>query len=146
MQEQPMSTPARIHLIVTCEAPPPDTLNGQPTEFGLQDKQQALHPGARQPDGSLRFSCEVAVRPQAATGAPDFGGPFVHGSAGGRFLYLGWRPPGGAWIRRFKIPLTSIGWEQIAAGQHRALSARVNTAHSGTVTLLGAGWVASDGT
>jgi len=76
---------------------------------------------------------------------PDFGGPFVHGPAGARFLYLSWRPRGGVWIRRFKIPLAPMSWEQIAAGQAGALAARVSAASSGTVALLGAGWTPSDG-
>jgi hypothetical protein len=138
------SIPTRVRLRITCEAPPPALYQDQPTEFGLQDKQQALHAGMRLPSGALRFDCEVAVKPHAATGAPDFIGPFVHGPAGARFLYLGWRPPGGAWIKRFKIPLAPIGWQQVVAGQAGALDARVNTARSGTVTLLGAGWAPSD--
>jgi len=76
---------------------------------------------------------------------PDFGGPFVHGPAGARFLYLSWRPRGGVWIRRFKIPLAPMSWEQIAAGQAGAPAARVSAARSGTLALLGAGWTPSDG-
>ncbi len=141
-----MSTPppTRIRLQIICDAPPPAAFDCQPTEFGLQDKQQALHPGVPQPDGALRFRCEAHVKPHAATGAPDFGGAFVHGPVGARFLYLGWRPPGGAWIKRFKIPLVSISWEQIASARNGALTARMNTTRSGTVALLGLGWTASD--
>jgi hypothetical protein len=138
------TTPTRIRLQLTCEDPPLSNYDGQPTEFGLQDKQQALHAGVSQPDGAIRFACEVAVKPHATTSRPDFGGPFAHGPAGARFLYLGWRPPGGAWIRRFKIPLTPISWEQIAAAQAGALAARVSATRSGTVALQGAGWTASD--
>ena len=137
------ATPTRIRLQMTCTAAPPTTYNGQPTEFGLQDKQQTLYPGTLLPDGALLFACEVAVRPHATTSAPDFGGAFVHGPAGARFLYLGWRPPGGAWIKRVKIPLAPISWEQLAAGQTGALVACVSAARSGTVALLGAGWVVS---
>jgi hypothetical protein len=137
------ATPTHIRLIA-CAVPPPATYNGQPTEFGLQDKQQILRPGTPLPDGALRFGCEVTVKPHTTTGAPDFGGPFVHGPAGARFLYLGWRQLGSTWIKRFKISLASISWEQIAAGQTGALIARVSTTHSGTVALLGAGWMPSD--
>jgi uncharacterized protein DUF5990 len=140
----PTSPPTRIRLQITCESPPPATYNGQRTEFGLQDKQQGLHAGVSQPDGALHFACEVAVKLHAKTDAPDFGGPFVHGPTSARFLYLGWRPLGGAWIRRFKIPLAPISWEQIAAGQAGALAAHVSATRSGTVALLGAGWTASD--
>src|SRR5690349_19462880 len=41
----PTATPTRIRLRIICEAPPPATHAGQPAEFGLQDKQQALAPG-----------------------------------------------------------------------------------------------------
>ena len=41
----PPAAPTHIRLQITCAAPPPATYNGQPTEFGLQDKQQILHPG-----------------------------------------------------------------------------------------------------
>src|SRR5688500_4709479 len=114
-----MSTPVptRIRLQITCEAPSPAVFNGQPTEFGLQDKQQTLYPGELQPNGALCFGCEVTVKPHTTTGAPDFSGPFVHGPAGARFLYLSWRSSAGTWIKRFKIPLGLIDWEQIAAGQ-----------------------------
>ena len=138
------SPPTRLHLLITCDAPPPAIYQGQPTEFGLQDKQQALRTGAALPGGALRFDCELEIKPHAATGAPDFGGAFVHGPASARFLYLGWRPPGGAWIKRFKIPLAPIGWEQVAAAQAGALATRIDTTRSGTVALLGAGWVPSE--
>jgi hypothetical protein len=136
-----MPTPTHVRLQITCVAPPPAAHEGQPTEFGVQDKQQLLQPGIVQPDGALVFSCEVNVKPHASSGAPDFGGPFVHGPAGTRFLYLGWRPVGGAWIKRFKIPLASINWEQLAAAQAGTLAARISAARSGTVALLGDGWV-----
>jgi len=138
-----MPTPTHIRLVITCAAAPPATHNGQATEFGLQDQQQILHPGTLLPEGVLRFACEVAVKSHA-TGIPDYGGPFVHGPVGARFLYLGWRPLGGAWIRRFKIPLAPISWEHIAAGQAGALAVRMDTTRSGTVALLGAGWVPDD--
>ena len=137
------SPPTRVRLLITCEAPPA-IHDGQPTEFGLQDKRQALHSGIPLPDGALRFSCAADVKPHATTGMPDFSGPFVHGPAGARFLYLSWRQPGGTWIRRFKIPLTPISWEQIAAEQAGALAVRISATRSGTVALLGAGWMASD--
>ncbi len=140
----PTTAPTRIQLQITCEAPPPTTYDGQSTEFGLQDNKQALYPGIQQPDGALRFDCEVTVKSHAAASAPDFGGPFVHGPAGARFLYLGWRPPDGAWIKRFKIPLAPMSWGQIEAGKAGALAAHISAVRSGTVALLGAGWVASD--
>jgi hypothetical protein len=138
-----MPTPTRARLQITCVAPPPADSEGQPTEFGVQDKQQALRSGIVQPDGALVFSCEVNVKPRAGSGAPDYSGPLVHGPAGARFLYLGWRPIGGAWIKRFKIPLAPISWEQLAAARAGVLIAQVSAARSGTVALLGEGWVVS---
>ena len=137
----PTSTPTSIRLQITFEAPPPATHDGHPAEFGLQDKQQALSPGALMPDGALRFECEVGMKPSAADGAPDWGGAYVHGPAGARFLYLSWRQVDGAWFKRFKIPLAPMSWEQVAAAQAGALAVRVSAARSGTVAPLGAGWV-----
>jgi len=50
----------RIRLLITCEAPPPAIHHGQPTEFGLQDKRQALHSGISLPHGALRFNIPLA--------------------------------------------------------------------------------------
>jgi hypothetical protein len=135
-----MPTPTRVRLQITCLAPPPDTYEGQSTEFGVQDKQQMLHNGIVQPGGALIFVCEVNVKPHAGSGAPDYSGPLVHGPAGARFLYLGWRPIGGAWIKRFKIPLAPISWQQLDAAQAGKLAVRISATRSGTVALLGEGW------
>lgn len=132
-------------LVLVCQDPPPSEQDGRPAEFGLQDTRQVLHPGDPLPDGALRFELDVAVRLHAASGAPDFAGPFVHGPARGRFLYLGWRPVGeAAWTRRYKIPLAAITWELLDAGAGGALFARVSTAErAATLTLL-EGWEARD--
>ena len=141
-----MSAPTRVRLCIVCEAPP--TANAdQPVEFGLQDNRQNLHTGIAQPDGSLRFMCEASVKASRAGDVPDFGGPFVRGPSGARFLYLSLRHPGGAWIRRLKVPLAGITWAQIVDANRLpsgALVARVSGAGSGTVPLLGDGWAASE--
>jgi Family of unknown function (DUF5990) len=139
--------PAHVRLCIICEVPPSVTYAGQPAEFGLQDTRQNLHAGVAQPDGSLRFLCEVSVKPSQAGHAPDFGGPFVHGPRGARFLYLGLRDADSAWIRRLKVPLAGITWEQVADTNllpSGALVARVSGAGSGTVPLLGDKWVVSE--
>jgi hypothetical protein len=139
--------PAHVRLCIICEVPPSVTYAGQPAEFGLQDTRQNLHAGIAQPDGSLRFVCEVSVKPSQAGDAPDFGGPLVHGPSGARFLYLSLRQPGGAWIRRLKVPLAGITWAQIADANrlpNGALVARVSGAGSGTVPLLGDGWATTE--
>ena len=141
-----MSAPTRVHLCIVCEAPPAAQL-GQPVEFGLQDIRQNLHSGNVQPDGSLHFVCEASVKPSRTADVPDFGGSFVHGSSGARFLYLSLRQPGGAWIRRLKVPLAGITWAQIEDANglpSGALVALVSGAGSGTVPLLGGGWVATE--
>jgi hypothetical protein len=51
--------------------------------------------------------------------------------------------PEGAWIRRIKVPLKSITWEQVeAAAQHAEarLAGTVEGGGSGTVKLIGSGW------
>jgi hypothetical protein len=56
--------------------------------------------------------------------------------------------PEGAWIRRIKVPLKSITWEQVKAAARHAeawLACTVDGGGSGTVKLLGSGWqVVSD--
>ena len=141
-----MSAPTRVRLCIVCEAPP-TAYADQPIEFGLQDNRQNLHSGIAQPDGSLRFVCEASVKASRAGAVPDFGGPVVHGPSGARFLYLSLRQPGGAWIRRLKVPLAGITWAQIADADRLpsgALVAHVSGAGSGTVPLLGNGWTTSE--
>jgi len=90
--------------------------NGGPEHFGVQDKAEALQRGEIGPDGGVRFDLRVEVKPEEA-GAPVFVGPFAHGPAGGRFLYLSWRNREGAYAQRFKLPLGSIVWADIHAAR-----------------------------
>lgn len=136
----------QVRLRVICHGPPPPQRNGEPAEFGLQDAGGNLHPGEAQPDGSVAFTCTVRARPDAGTGRPRFLGPFVHGPAAGRFLYLSYRRKGGGtdWIGRIKVVLSPITWEQAAAAG--VLEAAVSgTRPDGcpawaTVPLIGGGW------
>lgn len=131
-----MSSPT-IHLVLICRDAPPPEHEGRPMEFGLQDARQVLHPGAPLPGGALRFELDAAVKVRRG-GAPDLGGPFVHGPAGGRFLYLGWRAIGGAaWTRRYKIPLAGISPQLLDAG---ALHATVSAAERAATLSLLDGW------
>jgi hypothetical protein len=143
------SAERQVRVRVTCLRPPDP--GAHKAEFGLQDRDQQVHPGQVLADGSIRFECWLLVRPQAKTGQPNFLGEYAHGSPAQRFLYLSWRPrkPRGApWSRRMKVHLSSITWEQIEeAGQtHSLLEAAVpGTAadgglKSGSVELLGGGW------
>jgi hypothetical protein len=108
--------PVRLEIVTT---PPPAACEGRPTEFGLQDRKEVLQPGAPQPGSTVLFSLEVEVSTDPATGAARFYGPWAQGPAAGRFLYLGWRYQDGAreWVRRQKLPLTSISWERIQAAE-----------------------------
>lgn len=64
----------------------------------------------------LIFNLPVKLK-TAKTGEPDFGGPFVQGPAGGRFVYINVGTSAGdlnsPWQRRMKIPLSGISKEMI---------------------------------
>ncbi|MGH7970753.1 MAG: DUF5990 family protein [Limisphaerales bacterium] len=148
----------RVRLRVICVSPP----NPQDYDavFGMQDnstaKEWVLHPGKNQPNGDVHFECECRVRGNQAHSKPNFLGPFVHGGTGDRFLYLSWRPrdwrPGGAevprwvYLRRMKVRLGSVTWQQIkqAVGERGVLEIKVaGTGPSGPfgeVGLGGEGW------
>lgn len=128
--------------------------------YGLQDNsttaEWVIHSGTVLPGGDLQFEISCRVRQHPKTGAPNFLGPFVHGETARRFLYLSWRPrdwrpdqpePPGVWIRRLKIHLSPITWEQIdaAAVPGCFLEARVPGVGRGgpscaSVPLLDGGW------
>jgi len=132
-----------IRLRLVLRAAPPGVHDGAPTEFGPQDKAQVLHPGTTAADGSLEFVCSAQVRRRDG-GAIDLGGPFVHGPAGGRFLYFGWRAAGAdRWIRRYKVALQSIDADLVAAGGE--LIARVALGHAVAVVFEEGGWRPSSG-
>ena len=105
-----------VRLVVTTPAAPTGYL-GQPAEFGLQDRAENLVPGERLPGDLVRFTIEVQVAPDAESHRVRFSSPYVHGPAGAKFLYLGWRYAGlsRAWIRRQKIPLAALTWDAIEA-------------------------------
>ena len=131
-----------VRLRLICPAPPPPQHAGQPTEFGLQDKKQALHAGVAQIDHSIYFDCEIGLKRSPDSRAFDYAGVFVHGPVGARFLYLGWRVPGESWIRRWKIPLAARAGEQIelALRATGVLQATIADMGRATVPLLGLGW------
>lgn len=135
-----------VRLGVVCQIPLPGSYQGEAAEFGIQDKDQRVHHGRAQTDGSVRYEVDATVSERPGRMEPRFGGPFIHGPATGPFLYLSWRPsrPEGApWIRRLKLPLASIDWQLLGgkdAGEAVALETTVIGASSGTVALLGDGW------
>jgi len=128
-----------LTLQITVQRPP----IGQ-GDFGLQDKNNRLYPPALASanDDAWTFECAVRVKQNEKTGMPNFLGEFAHGTADERFLYLTLRPMFGSG-RRIKVPLKSITWAQVieAAGRENSkLACAVDSAKSGTVKLLGAGW------
>jgi hypothetical protein len=91
--------------------------SGGPSDFGLQDKAEVLHLGAAGSDGAVIFDLSLQVKP-GETSTPVLLGPFAHGRADDRFLYLSWRNAEGNYAQRLKLPLGSITWHDV----RRALS------------------------
>ncbi|MBI3867084.1 MAG: hypothetical protein HY299_01015 [Verrucomicrobia bacterium] len=150
-----------LRLRVICKAPPDPDEHG--AEFGVQDntttKDWVIHSCQRRENGDFVFECECkARRGTGGNRAPNFLGSFTHGSPAERFLYLSWRPKGWrpgqadpaclAWVRRIKVHLRSITWEQVEAASRSGgvLEAQVHgKARDGgpncaSVPLLGGGW------
>lgn len=134
-------TEHRVTLEITCLHPP-----ARQGAFGLQDKNRRLHPPLQEVGGSVVFRCTVRVKREAASDPPNFLGAFTHGTPKERFLYLSLRPadgPDDAWIRRLKVPLKPITWEQVEAAAGHAdarLACTVDGAGAGTVKLIRDGW------
>jgi Family of unknown function (DUF5990) len=130
-----------VTLQVTCQYPPL-----QPGDFGLQDKDNRLSPPTSTNADAWTFECAVRVKQNEKTGMPNFLGEFTHGTAEERFLYLSLRSREGAsnaWLKRIKVPLKSITWEQVMeAVRHEdvKLACTVEGIKSGMVKLLGVGW------
>ena len=133
-----------IHLQVICRNQPPIEQDNRPTEFGLQDKKTELLPGKPLPDGAVAFQLDLQATRQPETDQPRFRGAYVHGTPS-QFLYLGWRhagEPTSPWIKRIKIPLATITWQQIQglARSGAVLQASVDGSGAATVRLLDNGW------
>lgn len=129
----------QLNLRLICIDPPALPDDGT-VEFGLQDKQQALHAGTLLPNGALQFDLVVSVQ----TGdTPKFSGAFAHGTGDAPFVYLGLRPAqaGAAWIKRIKVTLKGITPAQVndAIDNNKPLQATVNGQGAATVPLL-EGW------
>lgn len=137
-----------VHLRLTCVTPPSHTDDSGRAEFGLQDRTHMIHRGHAHADGSVSYEIPVPVARQGATNAVRFLGPYVHGTAAAPFLYLSVkRPQAGPepWIRRLKIPLTGLTWDQVDATPGLSVfAARVSGNGSGTVPLLDGGWTRQD--
>lgn len=129
-----------VQLRVVCMNRPEEGHDHPPLVFGLQDKKRAIHPGIPQNDEALVYTCELQAERQE-NGRPNFTGTFAHGTPDKRFLYLTLKHDQEI-VRRLKIELSSITWDQIA-GLHEdtVLEARVDGRGAASVPLLGEGWV-----
>jgi hypothetical protein len=97
------------------DLPPSQCGEYQQVQPGIQHKKE-VKPGARQPDGSIRFTCEVRVERNVKTGALNFLGPYVFGKPEERFLYISWsgvKNGSREMFRRMKIQLQSITASQL---------------------------------
>jgi hypothetical protein len=99
-------------------------------DFGLQQGRGSGYETVqtRRSDGEdLTFEFTVEIKAQLNGVQPDFGGPFVQGPRGERFVYLDIGTLAGqadsCWSRRMKIPLSGITWPMIRRGG--VLEARV---------------------
>jgi hypothetical protein len=92
-------------------------------DFGLQKGRGSAYDivqTQRSVGKNLSFEFSVTVKAAGKGAAPDFGGPFVQGPAGQRFVCIDIGTYAGqadsCWSRRLKIPLTGITAEMMAAG------------------------------
>lgn len=68
-------------------------------------------------DGETTFEASLRAQLHAATGKPNFLGPYAQGTPQERFLYLCWgERHGGAWdgFRRAKVHLKHLSWDDVA--------------------------------
>ena len=105
---------------------------GHGTRFGVQDKSGAVHRATAESADSATFEIEV----NAARGGtePNFLGPFAHGTPTTRFLYLSHaRERTTGWVKRIKIPLSSITWGLIESAEGAVIECNVDGRSAGSV-------------
>lgn len=114
---------AQTIMIRLLREPEPPSTDGSAVRFGLQDKKGAMHDGIARADGLIAFDFDVTVT-GGADASPDFGGPFVSGPRGERFVYLTWQRQNGAgFMNRNKVRLADIDWSLIQAAEGKRLEA-----------------------
>jgi hypothetical protein len=106
-----VSTPtAEVMLRLRCYGLPGTTFGERKAlRLGIQRGSIVIEDVPAVGGAEVVFAFPVVVRSRG--GAPDFGGPFVQGRPGGRFIYLCWgERQGGDWdqIRRAKVPLAGL--------------------------------------
>ncbi len=135
-----------VHFRLVCELPPEEQVDFLIAEFGLQDKQEHVHPGESQPDGSLVYRFDLEAVPGQSQEAIRWRGTYVHGRPAAPFLYLSLTCVGAEpsqWAKRIKVPLQGITSRQVETAnkmEGAVLEGRVSGKGSGTVALLGDGW------
>jgi hypothetical protein len=129
----PASNSLTFQLRLICANPPASEWDGQPVIFGLQDKKGALAEGEILPDDLVIFECKAKVKPG---NPPNFLSPYAHGTPKDRFLYLSCRRAGDtAWIKRIKVPLSGITWEQIRSARCKILEATIDGSRAARVNV-----------
>lgn len=111
--------------------PAPPSPDGSAVRFGLQDKKGAVHDGIERAGGLVQFDIAVTVTGEPDR-PPDFGGPFVSGPRGERFVYLSWqRIDGAGFMNRIKVRLADIDRDLIGAARGKRLEADLRGVASG---------------
>ena len=122
---------ARMIAIRLLRESEPPSGDGGAVRFGLQDKKGGMHAGVPRDDGLVQFDFEIDVM-GTENASPDFGGPFVSGPRGERFVYLSWqRLDGAGFMNRIKVRLADIGWPSIRAAQGKSLEANLRGVATG---------------
>jgi hypothetical protein len=81
--------------------------------FGLQDKDETIHPPVTRADGMRVFDFELTVA-EGRDGRPNFTGPFACGPRDQRFVYLSWpRLDGCGYVNRVKVRRGDLAWPLI---------------------------------
>jgi uncharacterized protein DUF5990 len=108
-------------------------------DFGLQKGGGANYETVQKQRSSgkdVKFEFSARIRPITKGAAPDFGGPFVQGPTGRRFVYVDIGTYAGqadtTWSRRLKIPLTGITWATIDTASSDTARTVVETRIPGT--------------
>ncbi len=125
---------------------PPEKQANPVLIFGMQDKAKNVHTGAEQANGEIWFECDLRVKRDDKSGAPNFLGDFAHGTTAQRFIYLalGYEKIGHyVGIKRWKIHLSPLTWHQVeqAIAQNKTLQAKIEGTRAASVPLLDDGWI-----
>ena len=119
-----MTKPETVRLRIVYDGTEPYVWDGAAKDFGLQDKENVLHVGKTERDGSIVFEVTLALKPER-TPAPVFLGDFAHGSPKERFIYVSWRNTNGAYAQRLKLPLAGITWRDIEKAKGKPITGEV---------------------